>query len=63
LEPCDVEVMQVYADYVYVRGPLQEGDWVLASGLQKVAPGQRVQATEVRPGLTANQIPAQSDSL
>ncbi|MEM7698110.1 MAG: efflux RND transporter periplasmic adaptor subunit [Verrucomicrobiota bacterium] len=43
----DLEVLQAYEDRVFVRGPIESGDWVLASGLQKIAPGQRVQIAEV----------------
>ncbi|MEM0896589.1 MAG: efflux RND transporter periplasmic adaptor subunit [Verrucomicrobiota bacterium] len=46
LEPCDLEVIEAYADRVFVRGGLKSGDLVLAAGLQKVAPGQRVRAVE-----------------
>ncbi|MEM9478092.1 MAG: efflux RND transporter periplasmic adaptor subunit [Verrucomicrobiota bacterium] len=46
LEPCDLEIIEAYADRVFVRGGLQGGDLVLAAGLQKVVPGQRVRAIE-----------------
>lgn len=42
LDRRDLEVLHEYPDRVFVRGAISEGDWVLANGLQKVAPGQRV---------------------
>ncbi|MEM7600046.1 MAG: hypothetical protein AAF357_01365, partial [Verrucomicrobiota bacterium] len=42
LDRRDLEVLHEYSDHVFVRGAIEEGDWVLANGLQKVAPGQRV---------------------
>lgn len=53
LDRRDIEVIQEYADSVFVRGPLQTGDWVLSSGLQKVAPGQRVKVVKVKQSDTA----------
>lgn len=47
LDRRDLEVLHEYSDRVFVRGAIQEGDWVLANGLQKVAPGQRVRILEV----------------
>lgn len=47
LEPVDIELIYEYADQVFVRGPLQTGDQVLAAGLHKLAPGQRVKIARV----------------
>lgn len=47
LDRRDLEVLHEYADTVYVRGSLEPGDWVLSTGLQKIAPGQRVRIIEV----------------
>ncbi|MDF1657510.1 MAG: efflux RND transporter periplasmic adaptor subunit [Verrucomicrobiales bacterium] len=47
LDRRDLEVLHEYSDQVYVRGAIREGDWVLSSGLQKVAPGQRVKIIKV----------------
>ncbi|MEM9016025.1 MAG: efflux RND transporter periplasmic adaptor subunit [Verrucomicrobiota bacterium] len=48
LDRRDLEIIHEYADLVYVRGALVEDDLVLASGLQKVAPNQRVRILEKR---------------
>ncbi|MEM6279988.1 MAG: efflux RND transporter periplasmic adaptor subunit [Verrucomicrobiota bacterium] len=48
LDRRDLEVLHEYSDRVFVRGAISEGDWVLSSGLQKVAPGQRVKILEVK---------------
>ncbi|MEM1440712.1 MAG: efflux RND transporter periplasmic adaptor subunit, partial [Verrucomicrobiota bacterium] len=47
LDRRDLEVLHEYSDRVFVRGAIKEGDWVLSSGLQKVAPGQRVKILKV----------------
>ena len=47
LDRRDLEVLHEYADTVFVRGALKAGDWVLSTGLQKIAPGQRVRIIEV----------------
>ncbi|MDF1851821.1 MAG: efflux RND transporter periplasmic adaptor subunit [Verrucomicrobiales bacterium] len=47
LDRRDLEVLHEYADSVFVRGSIKEGDWILPSGLQKIAPGQRVRILEV----------------
>jgi RND family efflux transporter MFP subunit len=43
LDRRDLEVVHQYADAVVVQGAIKEGDFILSSGLHKVAPGQRVQ--------------------
>jgi len=48
LERRNLEVLHAWANEVYVRGALESGDRVLASGLQKVAPDQRVRVVSVR---------------
>lgn len=42
LEPRPVEVLHAEGDTVYVRGAVNDGDAVLAAGVSRVAPGQRV---------------------
>lgn len=42
LEPRPVEVLHAEGDTVYVRGAVNDGDVVLAAGVSRVAPGQRV---------------------
>ena len=42
LEPRVVETVRIEAERVFVRGAVADGDLVLASGLQRIAPGQRV---------------------
>ncbi len=50
-----VELIRLEADRVLVRGLLEEGDWVITHGLQRIVPGQGV-----RPQLlTAQEIPAE----
>ncbi len=46
LDRRDVEVLHEYGDYVFARGAIGEGDQVVAGGLQKVAPGQRVRVVK-----------------
>ena len=46
LEPRVVEALRVEADRVFVRGAVSDGDLILASGLQRVTPGQRVTPTD-----------------
>ena len=49
----DIEMLHQYEDYVFVRGAIKEKDLVLASGMHKVAPGQKVEAVSVqRTGFT-----------
>lgn len=47
LDRRDLEVLHEYADNVFVRGSIEAGDWILSSGLQKIAPGQRVRILDV----------------
>jgi hypothetical protein len=49
LDRRDLEVVHQYADAVVVQGAIKEGDFILSSGLHKVAPGQRVQIELVEP--------------
>ncbi len=42
LEPRPVEVLHAEGDTVFVRGAVNDGDDVLAAGVSRVAPGQRV---------------------
>jgi len=42
LEPRPVEVLHAEGDTVFVRGAVDDGDDVLAAGVSRVAPGQRV---------------------
>lgn len=42
LEPRPVEVLHAEGDTVFVRGAVNDGDNVLAAGVSRVAPGQRV---------------------
>jgi RND family efflux transporter MFP subunit len=42
LEPRPVEVLHTEGDTVYVRGAVNDGDTVLAAGVSRVSPGQRV---------------------
>ncbi len=42
LEPRPVEVLHAEGDTVFVRGAVNDGDAVLAAGVSRVAPGQRV---------------------
>lgn len=42
IEPHSVEALRVEADRVFVRGAVDDGALILASGLQRVTPGQRV---------------------
>ncbi len=42
LEPRVVETVRVEADRAFVRGAVEDGSQILASGLQRVIPGQRV---------------------
>ncbi len=54
LDRRDLEVLHEYSDRVFVRGAIQDGDWVLANGLQKVAPGQRVKVLAIESPLPAS---------
>lgn len=47
LDRRDLEVLHEYSDTVFVRGGIEDGEWVLSTGLQKIAPGQRVRIIEV----------------
>ncbi len=49
LDRRDVEVLHEYGDVVYARGAIGAGDRVVGSGLQKVAPGQRVKVVKTEP--------------
>ena len=40
-----VEAVRIEADRVFVRGAVADGEWVLASGVQRITPGQRVVRT------------------
>lgn len=42
LEPRTVETIRIEAERVFVRGAVSHGELVLASGLQRITPGQRV---------------------
>ncbi|MCC5996136.1 MAG: efflux RND transporter periplasmic adaptor subunit [Oceanicaulis sp.] len=42
IEPRPVEVIHTEGDTVYVRGAVNDGDTVMAAGVNRVAPGQRV---------------------
>lgn len=42
LEPRPVEILHTERDQVYVRGAVDDGDALLAGGVHRVAPGQRV---------------------
>ena len=44
LERRVVEVLHAEADRAYVRGTLQDGDWVVRTGVQRLVPGQQVAA-------------------
>lgn len=48
LDQRSVELIHAYADVVYARGPLAAGELVLAGGLHKIAPGQRVSIASKR---------------
>lgn len=50
----DLEVIQITSSHVLVRGTLQEGDRIVATGLQKLTPGQRVQLSG--PAIDSNDI-------
>lgn len=45
LEPRLVETVRVQADRAFVRGAVADGDFILATGLHRVTPGQRVRIT------------------
>lgn len=49
LDRRDLELIQEYAEWVYVRGPLSEGEKVISGGLGKLANRLRVEITEVAP--------------
>ena len=42
LEPRPVEILHTERDQVYLRGAVQTGEQILAGGVHRVAPGQRV---------------------
>jgi hypothetical protein len=42
LEPRVVETVRVEAERIYVRGAVADGELLLASGLQRITPGQIV---------------------
>ena len=42
LEARVVEALRVEGDRVFVRGAVEDGEYILASGIQRVTPGQRV---------------------
>lgn len=42
IETRQVEVLAISGEAAYVRGALSHGDWVVAAGLHKVAPGQEI---------------------
>ncbi|KAA5801666.1 efflux RND transporter periplasmic adaptor subunit [Alkalicaulis satelles] len=44
IEPRPVEVIHTEGDTVFVRGAVNDGDTVMAAGVNRVAPGQRVRA-------------------
>lgn len=46
LEPRAVETLRVEVDRAFVRGAVDDGDLIVASGLQRVTPGQRVLPVE-----------------
>lgn len=52
LEPRVVETIRIEAERVYVRGAVAHGELLLASGLQRVTPGQRVQPAQQTAGLS-----------
>jgi len=41
-----IEVLHTEAERVYVRGTLRDGEWIVASGVHRVAPGQTVHVVE-----------------
>jgi RND family efflux transporter MFP subunit len=47
LDRRNLELLHEYSDTVFVRGAIEEGDWVLSKGLHKIAPGQRIKIIEV----------------
>ena len=46
LEPRSVELLHTQGDQVYLRGAVDEGSMILAGGVQRVTPGQRVLPTQ-----------------
>jgi len=46
LEPRTVELLNTDGDRVYITGAVQDGDLLLAAGLQRVAPGVRVRPAD-----------------
>ncbi|WP_421791194.1 efflux RND transporter periplasmic adaptor subunit [Hyphobacterium sp.] len=46
LEPRVVETLRVEVDRAFVRGAVSDGEQIVASGLQRVTPGQRVTPVE-----------------
>ena len=52
-----VEVLYQRGDWVFVRGTLQAGQWLIADGLQRVVPGQRITARP-DPALQSPETPA-----
>lgn len=47
VEPRQVELLEQQGDRAFVRGLLQDGDQIIASGLHRVVPGQQVIAGQV----------------
>lgn len=52
-----VEVLHSAADQVFVRGTLADGERVIATGIQRVVPGQQVQILRLRPMLATGSKP------
>jgi hypothetical protein len=55
LERRQLELVDEFEDRVYVRGALSPGDQIVASGLHRLAPGQRV-----RPSVTHDEALTQN---
>lgn len=53
IERCDVEVLHVDGDRVYLRGAFNDGDQIIQSGPDRVAPGQWVYATNRAPSIAS----------
>ncbi|MFN3237356.1 MAG: hypothetical protein ACE37D_09865, partial [Pseudomonadales bacterium] len=47
-----VEILHRGDRAVYVRGTLQDGDLIVASGTGRIVPGQSVSIAQTQPGLT-----------
>ena len=52
----DLEVLHTDAERVFVRGTLEEGDWVVRDGLQRLVPGLRVRLASDT-GVSAIELP------